>query len=141
MPVFESAGGVIVNPDGDVAVCSQNGNSWSLPKGHLDQGEDALTAARREIREETGLADIEFVRELGTYERRRIGKDGAGEDEESPLKRITMFLFMAPSTAPLSPEDPDNPEARWVPMDQVGDLLTHPKDREFFSKVREELGL
>jgi predicted NUDIX family NTP pyrophosphohydrolase len=30
--------------------------AWSIPKGELDAGEDALAAARREFAEETGLA-------------------------------------------------------------------------------------
>lgn len=136
-----SAGGVVVNPQGEIAVCNQRHNSWSLPKGHIDSGEDALTAARREIKEETGLVDLELVRELGTYERRRIGREGIGEDPESPLKTITMFLFTTPYTGTLSPEDPENPEARWVPVADVSTLLTHAKDKEFFSRVREELGL
>ena len=40
-----SAGGVVLNTQNEVLVVSQHGDSWSLPKGHIDQGEDALTAA------------------------------------------------------------------------------------------------
>lgn len=36
--------------------------AWSIPKGEFDRGEDALAAAQREFREETGFdADGEFV--------------------------------------------------------------------------------
>ncbi len=37
-----STGGVVINPAGQIMVVSQHGNSWSLPKGHVDSGEDQL---------------------------------------------------------------------------------------------------
>ncbi len=86
-----SAGGVVTNEEGKVLVVSQRGTSWSLPKGHIDPGENALAAARREIYEESGIRDLELVRELGSYERHKIGVNGG--DDRSELKVITMFLF------------------------------------------------
>jgi len=128
----ESAGGVVLNPDGRVLLVSQHGTSWSLPKGHLEEGESPLEAARREIREESGVTRLEFVRPLGSYSRHRLGADG-GEDR-SELKTIHLFLFRTDETE-LQPIDPDNPEARWVEPEGVAGLLTHAKDREFFASV------
>ncbi|MCA1636527.1 MAG: NUDIX domain-containing protein [Acidobacteria bacterium] len=124
-----SAGGIVLNKRGQVLVVNQNGTSWSLPKGHIEEGEDALTAARREIYEEAGIRNLTLIQELGSYQRFRIGKNG-GEDE-AELKTISMFLFETTELA-LSPVDEANPEARWVDKDNVAGLLTHPKDREFF---------
>jgi len=132
MKKTRSAGGVVLNGDGEVLVVSQRGKSWSLPKGHIDRGEDALTAAKREIYEESGIRDLELVRELGTYERNKISLD-EGEDR-SERKAITMFLFRTREKE-LKPVDPDNPEARWVERSQVAPLLTHEKDKEFFRRV------
>lgn len=127
-----SAGGVVTNDEGKVLVVSQHGTSWSLPKGHIDPGENALEAARREIYEESGVRDLELIRELGTYERHKIGVNG-GEDR-SELKAITMFLFRTKEKS-LRPVDPDNPEAKWVERGKVAPLLTHEKDKEFFEGV------
>jgi 8-oxo-dGTP pyrophosphatase MutT (NUDIX family) len=127
-----SAGGVVVNADGEVLVVSQRGTSWSLPKGHIDPGESALEAARREIYVESGIRDLELIGELGTYERRKIGVNGG--DDRSELKAITMFLFRT-SERLLRPVDPDNPEARWVERSKVATLLTHERDKEFFRGV------
>ena len=128
-----SAGGIVTNGDGEILVVSQHGTSWSLPKGHIDPGEDAIAAAKREIWEESGIGELELIRELGTYQRYKIGADG-GEDR-SELKTITMFLFRTKQNS-LKPVDPDNPEARWVAREEVAKLLTHPKDKEFFLKTR-----
>ncbi len=126
-----------MNMMNEVIVVSQRGDSWSLPKGHVDKGETTLQAAMREITEETGVTDLTFVRELGSYERYRIGKGGIGEDTRE-LKRITLFLFRT-TVEHLAPLDPDNPVAKWVPIDAVAVLLTHPKDREFFATIAESL--
>lgn len=133
----ESAGGVVLNSRGEICVANQRGNSWSLPKGHVDPGENALTAALREIAEETGLTDLTLVRELGSYERYRIAKGGAGEDQ-TELKKITMFLFTT-TQMELVPTDPDNPVAKWVLPGYVAALLTHPKDKEFFEGIQGSL--
>jgi ADP-ribose pyrophosphatase YjhB (NUDIX family) len=132
MKKTHSAGGVVINDEGKVLVVSQHGTSWSLPKGHIDPGEDALAAARREIYEESGIRDLELIRELGTYDRHKIGVDGS--DDRSELKVITMFLFRTGEKL-LKPVDPDNPEARWVEKSKVALLLTHEKDTEFFQRV------
>lgn len=127
-----SAGGVVLNRRGQVLVVNQRGKSWSLPKGHIEAGEDVLAAARREIYEESGLKELVLVKLLGSYERPRIGKHG-GEDG-AELKHLTFFLFTS-SEEELGPIDPDNPEARWVDPSAVADLLTHPRDQEFFREI------
>ena len=128
-----SAGGVVVNQERKVLVVSQQGGtSWSLPKGHIDEGEDALTAAKREIQEESGISQLALVRELESYQRFKIGKNG--EDDMSEIKTMIFFIFQTEQQT-LAPTDPANPEARWVGVEQVADILTHPKDKEFFANL------
>lgn len=131
--VTVSAGGVVINQQGEVLVTSQNGTSWSLPKGHIDPGETPLEAAGREIMEESGITDLHYLRILGSYGRYKLGKD-SGEDT-SEWKVLLFFLFNTRQTR-LNPQDPRHPEARWVDPDEVGALLTHPKDKEFYSSIR-----
>lgn len=128
--MMHSAGGVVVR-EGKVAIVKQGPRwpSWSLPKGRIEEGETPRETAEREIREETGIWQLEFVRELGTYERYRGGTKSSGEK-----KRITIFLFRTRQEA-LRPADPANPEAKWVPLDRVADELTHEEDRKFFNNA------
>lgn len=134
MKKTKSAGGVVLNSKGEVLVASQHGTSWSLPKGHIQDNEDILEAAKREIHEETGITDLELVRDLGNYDRYMIAKDGGDDHRES--KTIYMFLFRT-KQSDLKPVDPENPEARWVKKEEVANLLTHYKDKEFFQGVLE----
>jgi 8-oxo-dGTP pyrophosphatase MutT (NUDIX family) len=135
----QSAGGVVIGPDNKIMVVNQNGNSWSLPKGHIEPGEDEITAAKREIYEEAGIepANLQLIKKLGTYQRYRIGPDGTGDDT-TEMKDINVYLFTT-SQKTLSPLDPENPEALWVEKEKVADLLTHEKDKEFFQKVISEV--
>ena len=137
MEKTESAGGVVLNARGEVALV-QNGSAafWGFPKGHIDEGEDALGAAKREIGEETGIDDLILVDDLGAYERYK-GLPGGGDDT-SEMKTIHMFLFTT-TQEKLAPRDPGNPEARWIERGHVEGMLTHPKDKEFFRSIRSRL--
>lgn len=132
------AGGIVWNPKLGVIVVNQNHNSWSLPKGHVEQGEALLSAAFREIREETGIQEnkLTLIGKLATYERDRIQREHGDTPE---MRQITLFLFTTTETK-LAPEDPMNPEARWVTIDKVSSLLTHEKDKEMFESLKEKIG-
>jgi len=123
-----SAGGVVINKYGKVLVVSQRGTSWSLPKGHLNEGESILKAAKREIEEESGIKDLRLIKELGSYER-------PGINNPLEIKTIHMYLFKTDEIN-LKPTDPANPEARWVNINSVRQLLTAEKDKEFFESIR-----
>jgi len=127
-----SAGGVVLNPKGEVLIVRQKDGSWSLPKGHIEEGEDPKRTAIREIREETGLQQYECVKILGSYSRYSLAE--TGREDTSKLKRITIYLFTTPDTD-LRPADPRSTEAKWVLKTDVASYLTHPKDKEFFTTV------
>lgn len=127
-PRSHSAGGVVVNREGEVIVVLQEDDTWSLPKGHLRGEESPLAAARREIFEESGVSDLDMVRELGSYTRL------AERNGELEHKTITIYLFTT-SEVDLRPRDAANPEAHWVPAESVVDLLSNSIDRQFFVAV------
>jgi 8-oxo-dGTP pyrophosphatase MutT (NUDIX family) len=128
----------VLNAKGELLLVEQHGNSWSFPKGGVEQGETELEAARREIYEETGLRDIELLGELGSYERYSIAKDGVSEATEIGLRRRTFFLFRA-GKEELAPRDEEVTKARWASLEEALALLTHPKDREFLESVRDRI--
>lgn len=110
--------------------------AWLFPKGHIDEGEDDETAARREIAEETGLTKLELIDDLGTYERYAINKDGS--DNLERLKSIHMFLFSAEPGAVLVPTL-EIEEARWVSLSKIIDEIGNAKDKAWFVSVFERV--
>ena len=136
MKKTQCAGGVVLNSCRLILVVNSRGKSWSLPKGHIDPGEDSLTAAKREIYEESGVRRLKLIKELGSYQRYRVSLDGG--DDLSEFKTICIYLFTTEQEK-LKPVDLDNPEARWVEKKKVADLLTHKKDKEFFRSVMDQI--
>lgn len=65
-----TAGGVIFrrNPKNsqiEILLIQDAKNRWTIPKGHIEEGESAKETALREIGEETGLTDITVMNWLG----------------------------------------------------------------------------
>ena len=118
--IRKTAGGIVVNIRGDILVVSPNrgskkDNLWCFPKGKIEDGENEQAAARREIGEESGVTQLELVRELGGYQRPDL-------DKENVVQEISMFLFRT-GQAELNPVDPEEiAEARWVTKDEVAGL-------------------
>lgn len=75
-----TAGGIVFrrNSKGEVEILliQDHKDRWTIPKGHIEEGETAQEAARREIGEEAGLHDIDMLGWLGKihFRYRRIDK-------------------------------------------------------------------
>lgn len=67
MAYERSAGAVIFNKNNnhiDYLLLQYRHKHWDFPRGHIEKGEDEMTAARREIGEETGLTNLNFVQDF-----------------------------------------------------------------------------
>lgn len=65
MPKEKSAGAVIFKKEGGkiyYLLLHYKKGHWDFPKGHIEKGEKEKEAALREIREETGIQDINFIK-------------------------------------------------------------------------------
>jgi 8-oxo-dGTP pyrophosphatase MutT (NUDIX family) len=132
MKKTQSAGGVVLNEKGEIVIVNQKHRSWSLPKGHVEENEDLLAAAVREVEEETGISELTFHTFLGSYTRFAMNEDNGDDGKE--LKTMHFYLFTTTQNT-LKPLDADNPEALWVKKEEVVDYLTHPEDKNFIREV------
>jgi 8-oxo-dGTP diphosphatase len=119
--VVAAAGGAVWRPgtDGGTEVALVHRpryDDWSLPKGKLEAGEHALTAAVREIGEETGLAVVAGRR--GVQTRYPVAEG---------LKRVDYWVMRAVGGSFEANHEVD--ELRWLPLSDAGELCTHEHDR------------
>lgn len=91
-----AAGGVVVN-DGQFAAIERHGIP-DLPKGHIEEGEDAAAAALREVEEETGLTGLSIVRQLPSSWHCYLYED------EWRLKQTSWFLMTTADPSKINPQ-------------------------------------
>lgn len=63
----KNVGIVVFNREGKTLMCARadsEGMRWQYPQGGIDDGENIVAAARRELSEETGLKNVELVAQL-----------------------------------------------------------------------------
>jgi len=127
-----AAGAVLLSNEGTRALLlhQRDEDRWCFPKGHVDPGESLETAARREIREETGLTGVRLGEEIMEVSYRFY----------RPASRVnvhkTVIYFLA-----HAPERPARPEpmfdrAEWTDLDRARDLVKFSTDRRVIDAVR-----
>jgi ADP-ribose pyrophosphatase YjhB (NUDIX family) len=126
-----SAGGIVINSDGQIALAQHEDGAWSLPKGHVEANEDLEAAAKREIYEETGISHLKLIKQFPSYQR-------PDADRPNVLKTINIFLFKTEETE-LKPTEKDIIGAKWVDKEQVAKILSYQKDKEFFNSAISEI--
>ena len=115
-----SAGVVVIRetPAGSRYLLLRAYAHWDFPKGLVEPGESPLTAARREVLEEAGIAQLEFCwgeqfKETEPYGRGKVARYYVARTNQSSIE------------LPVSPElgRPEHDEFRWVSHQQAVDLL------------------
>ena len=67
LPLRTGVGIVVLNKKNEVFVGKRKdnpGDKWQMPQGGVDEGEDYVTAMKRELLEETGIKNIEIIKEI-----------------------------------------------------------------------------
>ncbi len=133
-----SAGGLVVDRNGTSPMVALIGRKdrrgrmlWSLPKGHLEEGETPPEAAIREVEEETGIRG-RVVAELGTIDYWFVAQD------RRIHKTVHHYLLEA-AGGELSDEDVEVDEVAWVPLAELRERLAYAGERRLAEAAAELL--
>jgi ADP-ribose pyrophosphatase YjhB (NUDIX family) len=119
-----TSGGIIFrrnekSGDLEILLIKDAKNRWTIPKGHVEEGEEPQDTAAREIREETGLQEMEVYNWLGkvNFRYRR----------NHTLVLMTMHIYLVKgigNTDRLHPEDWLS-DIQWLPATEAVDSIAY----------------
>lgn len=119
----QTAGGIVYRQRPgeslDILLIQDAKDRWTIPKGHIEEGEKADHTARREIEEETGLKNINV--------HAWIGKVDFRYRRQNSLVLIAMQVYLVEATNPdekLKKEDWMN-DIRWFPAMEAFDIIEY----------------
>jgi len=67
LPLRTGVGIIVLNKQNKIFVGKRKdnpGDKWQMPQGGVDEGEDYITAMKRELLEETSIQNIEIIKEI-----------------------------------------------------------------------------
>jgi ADP-ribose pyrophosphatase YjhB (NUDIX family) len=131
-----SAGGLVVDTTGKLGLLIGRRDQkdatgkrilWSLPKGHIEEGETPEQAALREVQEETGIESI-IEKSLGVID---FWFMAGGKRIH---KTVHHYLFRE-SGGLLAAQETEVDEVAWFPLEEIIEKLAYPDEKKLISRT------
>jgi putative (di)nucleoside polyphosphate hydrolase len=131
LPLRSGVGIVVLNKNNKIFVAKRIDNPknfWQMPQGGVDQGEDFLTAAYRELEEETSIKSVELIKELDgtiTYELpdHLLGIIWKGKYKGQKQKWFLMKFNGEEDEIDIKTKYPEFLDWKWIDIDQITEVV------------------
>jgi ADP-ribose pyrophosphatase YjhB (NUDIX family) len=131
-----AAGGLVTNEKNELLMMFRRGK-WDLPKGKLDEGETLETAAIREVREETGIKNLELGNLIGVTNHEYFEK----RLNQNVIKETHWYAMRSSKTEKIVPQtEEDIEKIIWADEAELEECLknTYPNIREIIGKFKKD---
>ena len=131
LPLRNGVGIVVLNKKNKVFVARRIDNPknfWQMPQGGVDKGEDFLSAAFRELEEETSIKNVELITEIeGTtiYElpKNLLGIIWKGKYKGQRQKWFLMRYLGNDNEINIKTKKPEFLDWKWIDVDKITDVV------------------
>ena len=131
LPLRSGVGIVLLNKVNKVFVAKRINNPknfWQMPQGGVNYGEDFLTAAYRELEEETSINNVELISELDgliTYNLpdRLLGIIWKGKYKGQKQKWFLMKYLGEDNEINIQTNKPEFLDWKWVDLKEITELV------------------
>ncbi len=131
LPLRSGVGIVVLNKENKVFVAKRIDNPkdyWQMPQGGVDEGEDLLKAAYRELKEETSIKNVKLIKELDeilTYELpdHLLGIIWRGKYRGQKQKWFLMRFTGDEKEINIKTKNPEFLDWKWIEIDQITDKV------------------
>ncbi|MDC6482590.1 RNA pyrophosphohydrolase [Candidatus Pelagibacter sp.] len=131
LPLRTGVGIIVLNKNNKVFVAKRIDNAknfWQMPQGGVDEGENFLKAAYRELEEETSIKSVALIKELDgtiTYElpERLLGIIWRGKYKGQKQKWFLMRFLGEEKEIDIKTKNPEFLEWRWIELDQITEFV------------------
>ena len=131
LPLRIGVGIIVLNNENKVFVAKRIDNAknfWQMPQGGVDEGEDFLKAAYRELEEETSIKSVELIKELDgtiTYDLpdRLLGIIWKGKYRGQKQKWFLMKFTGTEQEINIKTKNPEFLEWKWIELDRITEFV------------------
>jgi putative (di)nucleoside polyphosphate hydrolase len=131
LPLRSGVGIVVLNENNKVFVAKRIDNQkefWQMPQGGVDEGEDYLTAAYRELEEETSIKNVKLIQELDgliSYElpKNLLGIIWKGRYRGQKQKWFVVRFLGLDSEININTKNPEFSAWKWIDLENITDLV------------------
>ena len=146
LPLRNGVGIVVLNKKNNVFVAKRIDNPksfWQMPQGGVDQGEDLLQAAYRELEEETSIKNVELIKELEgttTYElpQNLLGIIWKGKYRGQIQKWFLMRFTGDEKEINIKTKNPEFLDWKWIELNKITDEVVDFK-LHVYKELREKI--
>jgi putative (di)nucleoside polyphosphate hydrolase len=134
MMMFNREGGIFVGKRID-----QTLESWQMPQGGIDKGEDSHAAVMRELKEEVGTTNVKILREHPEWlfydlPEHLIGVALEGKFRGQKQKWFALRFLGKDKEIRIATKHPEFSDWKWVAPDELLELIV-PFKRDIYAKV------
>ena len=145
LPMRTGVGIILLNNENKIFVGKRKdnpGNKWQMPQGGVDNGEDFLTAMRRELHEETSIKNIKIIKEINQLYEYELPKNLIGIIWKGKFRGqkqkwfITKFLGNE-NEINLNTKQPEFIEWKWIDAEKLPEVIVNFKKNLYLSLLKE----